>query len=359
MANPEHLAILMQGSRAWNEWRKEASNTTIIPDLKGAELQDSDLREFNLVLAQIDDAHLERADFRFSDLRSASLVRTVAINANFNGSDLGGARFEAADLRSTQLFQATMLGADLSGADLREALLIQTVLDSAILTGANLTQAHLNGAILTGIDFSETVGLEDCLHIGPCAIDFRSFLRSRGPIPRKFLRGCGVPEPFIVNLGALVNALQAIQFFSCFLSYSKKDGTFCDRFYSSLVMRNLSVWRFEEDAKWGESVWGEIDQGIQIYDKVIVICSEHSLQSGPVLREIERALQREDREHKDILLPVRLDDYVFGPWEHPRKADLLSKVVGDFDGWDRDSDKYDIALERLIEALQAPETKRP
>jgi len=62
---------------------------------------------------------------------------------------------------------------------------------------------------------------------------------------------------------------------------------------------------FPEDAKWGESVWGEIDRTIKVYDKLVVICSSSSLKSEPVIREIERALQREDREHRHILFPIR------------------------------------------------------
>jgi hypothetical protein len=56
------------------------------------------------------------------------------------------------------------------------------------------------------------------------------------------------------------------------------------------------------------------------------------IQSGPVLREIERALQREDRDGKNVLLPMRIDDYLFDKWNPPRKADVVAKVVGDFRG---------------------------
>jgi hypothetical protein len=54
------------------------------------------------------------------------------------------------------------------------------------------------------------------------------------------------------------------------------------------------------------------------------------IQSGPVLREIERPLQREDRESKNVLFPIRIDDYLFDKWNHPRKAEVVAKVVGDF-----------------------------
>ena len=59
-------------------------------------------------------------------------------------------------------------------------------------------------------------------------------------------------------------------------------------------------------------MWGQIDRGIKIYDKLIVVCSQTSLKSGPVQREVwPRALNREDKEHKSILFPIRIDNYVF------------------------------------------------
>ena len=112
-----------------------------------------------------------------------------------------------------------------------------------------------------------------------------------------------------------------------------------------------------EDAKWGETVWGEIDQGIKLYDKLVVICSKDSLQSSAVLREIERALQREDREKKNVLFPIRLDDYVFEGWEHERRADVVKKVVGDFRDW-KNLDAYQKSFARLLKDLRAEESKK-
>ncbi len=83
-------------------------------------------------------------------------------------------------------------------------------------------------------------------------------------------------------------------------------------------------------------------------------CSEHSLQSPPVIREIERALQKEDREHRNVLFPVRIDDYLFDEWEHPRKADVVGKVAGDFRGWENDV-SYSKAFPRFLHALNRPQ----
>ena len=86
----------------------------------------------------------------------------------------------------------------------------------------------------------------------------------------------------------------------------------------------------------------------------MVICSQHSLESQPAIREIERALQEEDRDHKNVLFPIRIDDYLFDEWEHPRKADVVSKVIGDFRGAN-DLAAYSKAFPRILDALNRPQ----
>ena len=119
-------------------------------------------------------------------------------------------------------------------------------------------------------------------------------------------------------------------------------------------------------------MWANIDMAVRNYDKMVVICSSGSLDRPGVLREIERALQKEDdikwenagrseeaRQageeprllDEDVLCPVRLDDYIFDTWEHSRKADVLAKHVGDFEGWSEDEKKYQESLSRLLHAL--------
>ncbi|MGO8787960.1 MAG: TIR domain-containing protein [Terriglobia bacterium] len=103
-------------------------------------------------------------------------------------------------------------------------------------------------------------------------------------------------------------------------------------------------------------VWGEIGTAIRHYGKLVVICSKDSLESPPVIREIERALQKEDRDHKDVLFPIRIDDYLLDEWEHSRKANVVSKAIGDFPGADNLA-TYSKAFPRFLDALNRPQHK--
>jgi uncharacterized protein YjbI with pentapeptide repeats len=73
MANPEHLALLQQGTAIWNDWRKR--NPGSLPDLSGA----------NLRQANLDGANLCGANLSGANLSGANLSRTEF------GTDLSGA----------------------------------------------------------------------------------------------------------------------------------------------------------------------------------------------------------------------------------------------------------------------------
>jgi len=298
VANEQHLQILKQGTDAWNRWRRE--NPEILPDLI-------------------------RADLSMVDLRWADLSGACLIEANLSGADLSKADLSEADLRLANLGWANLSGAYLSGA-------------------------LIGWTVFASVDLREVEGLDKVHHIGPSTIGIDTIYLSQGEIPEVFLRGAGVPDDFIKYMHSLTG--KALQFYSCFISYSEKDRDFVEYLYKDLQSNGVRTWYFPEDAKWGKRVWGEIDRGIEIYDKIVVVCSQNSLQSGPVLREIERALQREDREYKNILFPITIDDYVFDEWKHERKADVLAKVVGDFRAW-RDPSSYQKAFRKLLEGLQA------
>ena len=362
MANPEHLAILKQGVEVWNVWRRMNG---IKPDLRGADLQGANLRGANL-----DVTYLVAADLSYADLSDVKLAYAHLNNAILNETTLRGAYLLGTDLTAAHLYKVTINGAffdkthlfdtnlrevDFRGAHFRKPYFSRAHFDRVLFGDADLSQIRLAFTTFSDVDLSGAKGLDSIEHEGPSTIGIDTIYKSKGNIPEIFLRGCGVPEDMIAYARSLRG--KEIDFYSCFISHSAKDKRFCERLYADLQAKGVRVWYFPEDAKWGETVWSEIDRSIKVYDKLIVVCSEHSLQSGPVNREIERALNREDKEGKGILFPIRIDDYIFDTWEHERKADVLRKVVGDFSGWDKDAAKYNKAFDKLLKGLQAESGK--
>jgi hypothetical protein len=345
MANPEHLKILEEGLADWNTWRKH--NPQIAPDLSGADVSWRDLSKSNLSHAFLGNAYLN-----FTNLHAVNFCEARLAGAHFSGATLSWADLRRADLRG-----AVLMGANLTGAKLCDAKMQRSVLNGANFYAADLRESDLSGAQLLSTvfdmnDLSCVRGLDTVAHAGPSTIGIGTIYKSKGNIPEVFLRGAGVPEDLIVYMRSLVG--KAIDFYSCFISYSSKDDAFAQRLYADLQAKNVRCWKFDENAKWGEPVWGEIDTAIRHYDKIVVICSKDSLQSPPVIREIERALQKEDRERRNVLFPIRIDDYLFDEWDHPRKADVVSKAIGDFRGW-KNLATYSQAFPRLLDALNRPQ----
>jgi uncharacterized protein YjbI with pentapeptide repeats len=165
MANEEHLAVLEQGVKQWNKWRRQ--NKSSEPDLRKADLHGADLSGADLSKADLRGADLSGADLSRADLSGADLSGADLSRANLRGACLGEARlFKAdlseaylggADLRGATLVQATLSDADLSWADLSEANLctaelLNTNLSGAFLSGASLSEADLSGANLSVAD---------------------------------------------------------------------------------------------------------------------------------------------------------------------------------------------------------------
>jgi uncharacterized protein YjbI with pentapeptide repeats len=224
LANPEHLAKLKKGVQEWNKWRK--SNLTVVPDLSGA-----DLREANLI-----EAYLRKANFREAEL---------------SGVDLSGANLSRADFHEARLCMVNLNRADLTRANLSGADLTRAGLSRANLTGAYLREAYLRDANLSETVFGDTnlkdaQGLDACHHLGPSILDHRTLSKS-GPLPLVFLRGCGLPDEYIDYLSSLFN--EAIQFCSCFISYSTKDQEFADRLYADLQSKGVRCWFASQDLR--------------------------------------------------------------------------------------------------------------
>jgi uncharacterized protein YjbI with pentapeptide repeats len=311
MANPEHLARLKEGPDAWNRWR--------------ADLREADLRE---------------ADLREADLRGANLSVANLGVANLRGADLTMANLRGADLSGTNLSVANLSGARLHGANL----------SGARLSGARLSGVRLGHTIFVNTDLSAAKGLELCRHEGPSSIGIDTFYLSKGEIPDSFLRGCGVPEQFITYSQSLVG--QPIEFYSCFISYSSHDQAFAERLHADMRAKELRCWFAPEDLKIGDRFQERIEESLRVFDKVMIVLSEASVQSRWVEREVNAAREREDRENRTVLFPIRIDDAVKNA-PQPWAADIRrTRHIGDFRVWEVHS-AYLKAFERLMRDLKA------
>ncbi len=159
MANEEHLQILEQGVKAWNQWREE--NPEIRPDLIEANLPKADLEEANLSRADLSGANLNGVDLSGAnlskaDLSGASLLEEVNLSmANLSEANLSGAYLSWAYLFAANLSGANLSRADLSGAYFsRFGLSRTTIFDDIDETDMDLFSANLNRANLSGADLS-------------------------------------------------------------------------------------------------------------------------------------------------------------------------------------------------------------
>ncbi|MGD0693981.1 MAG: toll/interleukin-1 receptor domain-containing protein [Terriglobia bacterium] len=331
MANEEHVKILEQGVEAWNQWRRD--NPEVRPDLSDADLHEAKLSE----------ANLGGADLAAADLSGANLMGADFRLANLTGADLG-----RAFLSNTNLALSRLNGANLGWTDLIGANLTQAELD-----GADLSNAFVGATMFANSDLSSVKGLGSMRHFGPSTIGIDTIYKSKGNIPEVFLRGAGVPEDFIVYMKSLVG--KPIEFYSCFISYSSKDDDFARRLHADLQQSNVRVWFAPEDLKIGDKFRPRIDESIRIYDKLMVVLSANSIQSPWVEEEVEAALEKERKEHKLVLFPIRLDDAVMDTQQAWAASLRRTRHIGDFRNW-KDHDAYREAYDRLLRDLKAEKT---
>jgi hypothetical protein len=304
MANPDHVRKLKEGAWPWNRWRQD--NQAVIPDLSEADLSGW----VNLAGVDLHEADLSRAT-------------------------LGGVNLD---------------GATLNMANLSEARIIMVNLSGASLCGANLSGTRILRTIFADTDLTDAKGLESCIHAGPSSVGIDTIFKSGGTIPDGFLRGCGVPEQFIAYARSLVE--QPIEFYSCFISYSSHDQAFAEQLYADLCARNLRCWFAPEDLKIGDHFQERIEESIRVFDKVMIVLSEASVQSRWVEREVSAAREREERENRTVLFPIRIDDAVIDTSQHWAADIRRTRQIGDFRGWAVHS-SYLKAFERLLRDLKA------
>jgi hypothetical protein len=307
MADSQLIERLRAGWREWNDWRK--LNPRLPLDLSAADLRG---------------ANLARIDLSGVDLYRAGLVR-----ANLTGSDL----------RDAELASTNLTGANFTNAD---------------LSGANLAFADLNETIFINTNLSRAKGLDLCSHYGPSSIDARTIGRS-GDIPKKFLRGCGLPDNYIAAAAAKTEHIS-----SCFISYSTADQTFSERLYSDLQDSGVRCWFAPHHIRGGKKLSPQIDDAIRHHDRLLLILSAQSMKSDWVQTEIKLAREREIIEKRQMLYPITLVPYsqletwtiVDGVTGQDLAREIREYFIPDFSKWE-DEASYRSSFARLLQDFVA------
>jgi hypothetical protein len=143
-----------------------------------------------------------------------------------------------------------------------------------------------------------------------------------------------------------------IQFYSCFISYSSKDQDFANRLHTDLQSAGVRCWFAPEDLKIGDKLRPSFDDAIQLHDKLMVILSESSVKSPWVEKEVETAFEKERKQNRTVLFPIRLDDAVMETQEAWAADIRRTRHIGDFRDW-KNHDSYRNAFDRLVRDLRA------
>ena len=337
MANKEQIDLLGKGVEEWNKWREKYPKEKI--DLSGLDLLDARLNGINLKNAKMQEtiflgSHLTGADLSFTDLSSALLNEAVLHGANLNSANLSQADLQLAlltkaylnktNLSKSNLTATNLVEANLNNTNLSEATLILTDLSSAKVEQSDFTNVCMQFTYLLNLDLSKVKGLDSVYHQGPSSINNTTFLKSKGKIPIAFLKGCGLKDweipavelynpsltltevtDIIYKIDELRNS-QPIQVHNLFISYSHKDTAFAERMEQMLDAKGIRCWRDVKDAPSGplkEIVVREMKDRV-----VLLICSEHSMNSDWVEFEIENARKLEKAQGRNIICPLTIDN---------------------------------------------------
>jgi uncharacterized protein YjbI with pentapeptide repeats len=153
MANREHLDVLRQGAKEWNDYRRKGwFEFPNYPDFRNSDLQrlvlnGADLSNALLTGCNLTDADLSGANLRGANLDGANLSSVNFIAADLRKAHLNDVRLTLANMHSACLSSALLINADMWGGKLSQAKM-----DKADLARASVWESDLQGAQMTRVN---------------------------------------------------------------------------------------------------------------------------------------------------------------------------------------------------------------
>jgi hypothetical protein len=172
---------------------------------------------------------------------------------------------------------------------------------------------------------------------------------------REFLSLAGVgttatPKK-VMDIPTIEGQTISIQYYSCFISYSSPDEIFARRLHTDLQDHGVRCWFAPHDLRPGQLIRKGVDEAIHLQDKLLLILSEHSVESGWVSYEVETALTREIQQKREILFPIRIDDTISQSTTDWARKLWDQRHIGDFRQW-TDPEHYQKVFQRLLRDLK-------
>ena len=161
---------------------------------------------------------------------------------------------------------------------------------------------------------------------------------------KSFFGGAGVPDSIIDAIPSLIGS-RPIDYYSCFISYSRKDQAFAERLYADLQSKGVRCWFGPRDMRIGDEIRPRIDECIRVHDKLLLVLSEILSCQYLVKKEVETAFEREAQQKKLVLFSVLLDETVMHTQEAWAADIRRMRHIGDFTRW-KDHDEYQQVFER-------------
>jgi len=328
-----------------------------------------ELRGVDLSMTDLSRADLNRADLTTAHLNIANLAEANLTEANLRYASLTEADLSRANLSGADLREANLGGAYLRNANLGKTILLWTKLTNVYLHGSSFSGAILGKTIFANSDLSNILGLKDCVHSGPSHLATDIFVVSNGNIPEAFLEGCGLSDweiefaklydPDLSNdkLIDIQNRIfdlrqrQAIQINPLFISYNHADSEFVNKMEDRLNEKGVRFWRDVHGMKSGR-IEKQIDMAVRQNPTVLLVISNHSLNSDWVEHEVRTARALEKEIVRDVLCPVALDaSWKDSRWPKRIIEQIMEYNILDFSEWQDDS-KFDGMFRKLIDGLE-------
>jgi hypothetical protein len=123
----------------------------------------------------------------------------------------------------------------------------------------------------------------------------------------------------------------------------------------------VRCWFAPHDIKGGKKIHEQIDEAIKVYERLLLILSENSMNSEWVKTEIANARQKEIKENRQVLFPISIVDFQkIREWKcfdadtsKDSAREIREYFIPDFSNW-QDKAAYQPAFDRLLRDLKAP-----